>query len=1098
LFAELLAWSNFSFLYGASHPEELVERAHELGLSGLGLCEREGIYGSVRAWVRAKELGQRLLIGAELSLDLTEPNAPSLTRSELKSRHIAAQNRAAPTLILYPEHLAGYRDLCRVITLAHADHEKGKAGYCLYRDGLPSEGLIVIVPADSLLCLDALAVPKRFNQPPTPVPTSNLRGSSDRERVLDYLANVARDQTYLATYRHLDGFDDAREAVTLRAHRWYGFPVIATARPRFHHPSRRRLADVLDCIRRGSRIDGAGTNLHCNAEAALCSEAQIRRRFADHPDWIERTGEIVERGQFDLEQTEYRFPCTLLPDETANSKLERLVWQGAERRYPKGVPEKVRAQLTRELVIIAQMGMASYFLSTREIVEMARARRILCQGRGSAANSAVCYVLGITAVDPSRSNLLFERFMSPERHEPPDIDIDFEHERREEVIADIYRTYGRERAAMVSEVIRYRARSALREVAKVFGLSLEQIDRLTSMVSGWGHVEHAVSRLREVGLDAEDERIQQVLELSKQLQGFPRHLSIHVGGFVLSAEPLERVAPVEPARMPGRTVIPFDKDDIDALGFFKVDVLGLGMLTAIRKALELLHRDRPKDVTDNPFDPIEALASIPAEDPAVYRSICRADTVGVFQIESRAQMAMLPRLRPRCFYDLVIEVAIVRPGPIHGGMVHPYLRRRNGEERIAYAHPSLTGILERTLGVPLFQEQVMQIAIIGAGYSGGEADQLRRDMAAWRKNGRLLRHRQRLLEGFARNGISLEFGSALFEQIKGFGEYGFPESHAASFALLVYASAWLKTHFPAHFAVALLNAQPMGFYSPHSIIRDAQAHGVAVRDVDVSFSNWNHGIEGSGFGCSIRLGLRLIKQLSFHMVEQLTNERQRRRFSDLEDFRVRVCPAREQFEILAEAGALESLHRGRRNALWVTRRPERGPLFERVGNPPHNGSKVDLPAMSRSVHLRFDYGTKGLCINDHPMLHWRSWLSKRRVVTATALQRYRRGDRVAVAGLVLCRQQPMTASGILFLTLEDETGVVNLIVRQRVQSRYGSMLRRASLLYACGRLERTDPPSSLALESNDAAVPVIHLLAEEFEQLDHGSIKLGSLARNFH
>ncbi len=1086
MFAELLAWSNFSFLRGASHPEELVERAHELGLFALGICEREGIYGSVRAWVRARELGQRLLVGAELSLDLAEPTAPPTGPTEARiRRHLDAQ-APAPTLILYPEHLAGYRDLCRAITLAHAEHEKGHAGYQLYREGLPSTGLVVIVPADSLLELDAVSAAAEDQSP-------CLRGSSHRERVLDYLANVARNQTYLAIFRHLDGLDEARTAAVERAHRHYGFPVLATARPRFHHASRRKLADVIDCIRRGIRLDNAGSHLHGNAEALMLSDEQMRERFADHLDWVDGTEAVVERCRFDLGQTNYRFPCTLSPGETADEKLERLVWQGTERRYPRGVSPKVRAQLEHELGVIRQMGMASYFLSTWEVVGMARARRILCQGRGSAANSAVCYVLGITAVDPSRSRMLFERFMSPERHEPPDIDIDFEHVRREEVISDIYSAYGRERAAMVSEVIRYRSRSALREVAKVFGLSLEQIERLTSAVSGWGPVDQAVLRLKEVGLDAADERIQQILELAKELEGFPRHLSIHVGGFVLSAEPLEQVAPIEPARMKGRTVIPFDKDDIDALGFFKVDVLGLGMLTAIRKALELLHRDGRHGDPNAPFDPIEALATIPAEDPEVYRKICQADTVGVFQIESRAQMAMLPRLRPRCFYDLVIEVAIVRPGPIHGGMVHPYLRRRNGEEAVSYAHPSLEGILERTLGVPLFQEQVMQIAITGAGYSGGEADQLRRDMAAWKKTGRLLQHRERLLAGFAKNDISLKFGEALFEQIKGFGEYGFPESHAASFALLVYVSAWQKTHHPAYFAAALLNAQPMGFYSPHSIIRDAQAHGVEVRDVDVSFSNWDHSLEGPSAARKLRLGFRLVAQLSYRMVEQLMAERARYHFSNLEDFRLRVCPARDELESLAAAGALESLEPGRRNALWAARRPEPGPLFKHIElTEPRNQFNPALPPVSRAAHLRFDYDTKGLCLTDHPLMHLRKWLRTRQVVTASVLPRCRRGERIAVAGLVLCRQQPMTASGILFVTLEDETGVINLIVREEVQARYGLMLRQASLLYARGRLERTDPVAT------SDVVPVIHLLAEEFERLDRNNAGLSGFSRDFH
>ena len=684
---------------------------------------------------------------------------------------------------------------------------------------------------------------------------------------------------------------------------------------------------------------------------------------------------------------------------------------GARRRYPKGVPERVKLQLKHELEIIASMQMASYFLSTWEVVQLARRRQILCQGRGSAANSAVCFVLGITAVDPSRSSMLFERFMSPERKEPPDIDIDFEHERREEIIQDIYAQYGRDRAAMVSEVIRYRGRSALREVAKAFGLSAEQVDRLTSLVSGWEglgwlfdeQVKHqlsplAMQRLLMLGLDASDERLLQVLRLARELQRFPRHLSIHVGGFVLSTEPLETVCPIEPGRMPGRTVVPWDKDDIDTLGFFKVDVLGLGMLTAIRKTLELLHHDGLHVALPNAFCPLESLARIPAEDPAVYRTVSHADTIGVFQIESRAQMAMLPRLRPQCFYDLVIEVAIMRPGPIHGGMVHPYLRRRDGREQVSYAHPALAEILKRTLGVPLFQEQVMQVAIVGAGYTGGEADQLRRDMAAWHKDSRLLLHRERLLAGFRRNGISDKFSESLFEQIKGFGEYGFPESHAASFALLVYASAWFKTHFArAHFVAALLNSQPMGFYSPHSLVRDAIAHHVVVRDIDVSFSHWDVTLEGPTNAREVRLGFRLVKGLDRSLIEQLEEERAYRPFTDLEDFRLRLCPAKDKLAILAETGAFRSLGVTRRAALWAARRPAVTPLFVAAEHQ-QNGYAVKLPKLSSTSLMHFDFATKGLSLNSHPLEHLRKHLEKQGVTIASQLPRFHKGQKLKVAG----------------------------------------------------------------------------------------------------
>lgn len=1067
MFAELLACSNFSFLRGASHPEELVERAFELGLLSLGLCDKEGLYGAVRGYAKAKELGQGYLVGAELSLDLTEAG-----NNEGKS----SEGECAAGLVLYPENAAGYTSLCRAITLAHQGRPKGTAGYRLYHHGLPASGLVFIVPADSLLILDG-----RFQ-------TGLERKWTLAERMLSRLASDAPRQGYLGIFRHRDGLDATREALVRKAHADYGFPIIASARPRYHRSERRFLADVLDCIRRGVTLDAAGSHLEKNSEASLLSEEAMRTRFADHPEWVERTVEVVERCRFELSAVKYKFPCRLPPGQTATETLRALVDEGARCRYPKGVSLAVRKQLEHELSVIASMDMASYFLSTYEVVMMAKRRGILCQGRGSAANSAVCFVLGITAVDPARSQMLFERFMSPERQEPPDIDIDFEHERREEIIADIYQHYGRDRSAMVSEVICYRARSALREVAKAFGLSPEQVERLAGLVAGWDKVSSVAGKLSEVGLDEQDERLGQLLRLAQTLEGFPRHLSIHVGGFVLSSEPIETVCPVEPGRMPGRTVVPWDKDDIDRLGFFKVDILGLGMLTALRKALWLVHQDQVVEGAAEPFCPIEALAQIPAEDPAVYRAMGRADTMGVFQIESRAQMSMLPRLRPACFYDLVIEVAIVRPGPIHGGMVHPYLRRRDGREAIRYAHESLRPILERTLGVPLFQEQVMQIAILGAGYSGGEADQLRRDMAAWRKNGRLLRHRERLLLGFSRNGIDARFGEALFEQIKGFGEYGFPESHAASFALLVYASAFLKVHYAAHFVTAILNAQPMGFYSPHSLVRDAVAHGVTVCDVDVSFSQWDVILEGERGRRRVRLGFRLVRGLGRAFVQRLVEERALRPFADLEDFRLRLCPPKDTLSTLAASGAFESLGISRRAALWSARRSPQSPLFAKL-EARGDGWSARLPPLGDEGALRFDYATKGLCLGSHPLEYARERLKKRGVVTAAQLPFCRAGQEIQVAGLVLCRQRPMTAHGVLFVTLEDETGVINLMVRPDAQQEAGRLLDVATVLLARGRLERTEP--------GGASVPVIHLMATYFERLDRGQVELQGHSRDF-
>ena len=1074
MFAELFACTNFSFLRGASHPEEMVDKAHALGLTAIGICDRHGLYGIVRAYARAKELGVKLIVGAELEVQLGNADPSS----------------SHPTVAFLVEDTQGYRNLCRLLTLAHRDTPKGEALLCLDKLGYSDfTGLLALIPADSLLCEPA-ADPSAVQEPP-----------SLRLELFQYLREVLGKRLYLVAYRHRDARSALLDEVVAEVQCRCDIQVVASAKPRMHSIERQSLADVLECIRRGTTLQAAGTQLLPNGEARLLSDAELRLRFRDHPDWVDRTVEVAQSIRFDLGSLNYYFPCALEPGESADEKLERLTWQGAQRRYPDGVPSNVEAQLERELALIAQMGMASYFLSTWEIVELARERRILCQGRGSAANSAVCFVLGITAVDPARSSLLFERFMSPERHEPPDIDVDFEHERREEVIQAIYERYGRDHAAMVSEVICYRGKSALREVGKAFGLSLDQVDRLSMTITGWDAADGVTEHLAEVGLDQASHELQQVVELARQLHGFPRHLSIHVGGFVLSARHLNEVAPVEPGRMPGRTVIPWDKDDIDALGFFKVDVLGLGMLTAIRKALALGFEDGLlRRHVDEAFDPIDVLARIPPEDPKIYEMVSRADTVGVFQIESRAQMVMLPRLRPKCFYDLVIEVAIVRPGPIQGKMVHPYLRRRNKEAPVIYPHPELKVVLERTLGVPLFQEQVMQIAIVGANYSAGDADQLRRDMAAWKKHGRLLRHRERLLEGFRKKGISDEFGEALFNQIKGFGEYGFPESHAASFALLVYASAWLKYKVPAHFTCALLNAQPMGFYSPHSLIRDAQRHSVSVRDVDVMHSEWLSTLElsvpvpanvSSEYKLrhrALRLGLHQLTGFGEEAARVLEETRRQRPFTDVDDLMQRTRLERGKIELLAQSGALEPLLKGRRNALWAVRRPRRFGLFEAAQS---KENVPELPALPPVETLRFDYATKQLSVNDHPLKYLRAWLETRKVVTTNDLFSLRHHERAAVAGLVLCRQKPYTAKGILFMTVEDEVGVANLIVMPDVQEKYGLLLRQVGIILAFGEVERSRT-------KRPTETPVVHLRVEAIERLDRLPQALRGMSRDFH
>ena len=1074
MFVELLARSCFSFLRGASHPEEYVARAKQLGLSAVGLCDRDGLYGSVRALNAARQIGQRVIVGAELTLDVPDVPRSVVTRSA--SRRAAPESQ--PTLALLVADHVGYRNLCLLLTKSHADRPKGESALKLEWLAAHRQGLVAVVP-----------MPR--------VPGGEDTPSED---LFAMLRAVFPGRASIAIHRHRDGFDRQRKRAALGWSARYGLPIVASARPLYHDRARKPLSDVLHCIRRGITLDQAGTELTANAEAQLRSEQELLRLFEDQPEWVHRSGEIAAELRFSLDELRYQFPCRLEPGETAGQKLERLTWAGAERRYSGGVPESIREQLEKELGLIEQLQMAPYFLSTWEIVEIAREKRILCQGRGSAANSAVCYALGITAVDPARSNLLFERFMSAERHEPPDIDVDFEHERREEVIQEIYARYGRDRAAMVSEVICYRGKSALREVGKVFGLSLEQVDRLSGVLGHWDSADASESQLTEMGFDPGDGRVQNVLALAGQLQGFPRHLSIHVGGFVLSESPLCEVAPVEPARMPDRTVVPWDKDDLEDLGFFKVDVLGLGMLTAIRKALGYLHADGvlKRDAAEA-FDPLDVISRVPAEDPRVYEMVSRADTVGVFQIESRAQMAMLPRLRPQRFYDLVIEVAIVRPGPIQGGMVHPYLRRRAGEERTASPHPDLWPILERTLGVPLFQEQVMQIAIEGAGYTGGEADQLRRDMAAWKKSGKLLRHRDRLLAGFAEKGIERKFGEALFEQIKGFGDYGFPESHAASFALIVYTSAWQKAHYPAYFACALLNSQPMGFYSPSSIVRDAQRHGVEVRDVDVTCSHWDSTLEpiGDGPERALRLGLRLVKGLSQAAALRIERAREQAEFHELHDLIVRAGLPKDELEKLAEAGALEPIVSGRRNALWRARAPRTDGLFREHAL---NEAQVELPLLNAAETLVLDYERKGLSVEDHPLRHWRTRLDRRGVTEAMKLEQVKQGSRVKVAGLVLCRQRPGTASGIVFVTMEDETGICNVVLYRRIFEQFHLAARHARVLLVEGHVERhvTHPPLGALPGVANQAIPIIHLIAESLSRLDLPEHRLRSISRDFH
>ncbi len=1085
-YVELTARTNFSFLSGATPPEILVFRAAELGYDAIAITDRDGLYGIVRAQEEGERQGIRVIVGCELTLEQEGLDVPDIPGKPT-------------TLTVLVENHAGYTNLCKILTESHRRHPKSqptKRTDNLDEDELPRNTFAGIPLA--FVCAHA----------------EGLWALADATLPIAGLHRAFGNRLSITVHLHKDGEDRVRVTRALDAARIHAVPLCATNRVLFATPAEKPIFDLLHCIREGKTLDEAGRELLPNTEAHLKSEEEILRLFSLHPDWVARTRAVADRCRFSIKELSYRFPYEIsdlvhrdfynadAPKETADEALRRLTEQGARIRYADGVPEKVVAQIEKELTLIAKLEVAPYFLSVRAIIDMARRRDILCQGRGSAANSAVCYCLGITAVDPARSNMLFERFLSAERREPPDIDVDFEHERREEVIQEIYETYGRDRAAMVSEVISYRAKSALREVGKVFGFSLEQVERLAGVVTWWDGVSAvSESRLLAIGFSATDPRVRRTVALARAIQGFPRHLSIHVGGFVLSAAPIYEVAPVEPATMQDRTIVPWDKDDVDTLGFFKVDVLGLGMLTAIRKCLDLV-RDAAQ------LDPsyaipelatgtaIERLASIPAEEPEVYAALCRADTVGVFQIESRAQMAMLPRLRPQSFYDLVVEVAIVRPGPIQGGMVHPYLRRRSGEEKHDPPHAILAPILERTLGVPLFQEQVMQIAIVGAGYTGGEADRLRRDMAAWRKTGSLEKHHERLLVGFRERGISEQFGEQLFKQIQGFGEYGFPESHAASFALLVYASAWLKVHYPAEFAAALINSQPMGFYSPSTLLQDAQRHGVPLAPIDVGVSKWDCEClrPDRSRPTWIRLGLRLVSGLGEDAGKRIEKAREERPFASVEDLTARARLDKKELVLLAESGALDELSGGRREAIWKVVAPRPTGIFEGTES---EEARPSLAKMSRAEQLVLDYERTGVSVADHPMKLLRARLPPKTRSSKDILS-LRSGTKVSVAGLVICRQRPGTASGVVFVTMEDEFGFSNLVLWSKVFEKYRQIATASRLLMVHGRIERSDDPKGFRPADPDAPQSVVYVIADRLERLDSRLPALAGMSRDFH
>lgn len=1030
-YAELQVTTNYSFLRGASHPEELVLAAAALGNQAIAVTDRNSLAGVVRAHAAARRAGIRLVVGARL--DLTD----------------------GPSLLCLPTDRAAYGRLARLLTVGKRRAAKGDRCELALSDVLAhGQGQIVVAVA-----------------PPALDPAF--------ADILKLLSKYFKKRIYLSV-NHLYSGDDARRIVGLAAvARQAGVPLVATNDVHAHTAARRPLQDVLTCIREHCTIHEAGFRLAANAERHLKAPDEMARLFADHPDAVARTVEIAEACAFSLDELRYDYPIEPVPGgRTPQEELARLAWIGAAERFPGGIPDKVQGQIEHELALIGELGYAPYFLTVHDIVHFARGHGILCQGRGSAANSAVCHALGITAVDPSRIDLLFERFVSAERDEPPDIDVDFEHERREEVIQYLYAKYGRERAGMTATIITYRTKSALREVGKAMGLSEDSIVALqgTAWRREWAQIRD--DDIREAGLDPADRTVRLTLALAGELRGFPRHLSQHTGGMVMTRGPLCDVVPIANAAMEGRTVIEWDKDDLDVLGILKVDVLALGMLTCIRKAFDLIARHHGRSLT---------LATVPAEDPAVYDMLCAGDSVGVFQVESRAQMAMLPRLKPRNFYDLVIEVAIVRPGPIQGDMVHPYLRRRQGLEPVSYPSAELEAVLGKTLGIPLFQEQAMKIAIVGAGFTPSEADSLRRAMATFRRSGEIHRFEARFVDGMAERGYGRDFAERCFRQIEGFADYGFPESHAASFALLVYVSAWLKRHYPAAFAAALLNSQPMGFYAPVQIVRDARDHGVEVRPVDVNVSAWDHALEKAGAGGgALRLGLRQIKGFSATDAKALVAARgDGDGYADVEAIRRRTDLAPAAIETLARADAFTSLGLSRREALWAVRRLKGEaalPLFAAAGAgaTAAREAAVALPATSIGESVADDYRTLRLSLKAHPLALLRGELAAARFLPCARLKDLAHDRPARVAGLVIARQRPGTASGVIFVTLEDETGIANLIVHAGVFERHRRTLLGAGLLGVIGRVQREGL--------------VIHVLARELVDLTPLLGRLGAEA----
>ena len=1039
-YVELHAKTCFSFLEGASHPDELVQRAHELGYAGLAITDHHSVAGVVRAHAPAKELGLQLIIGAEI------------------------HPTDAPSMVLWATDRPSYGRLCRLLSRGRLRCEKGRCELQLADLAELNEGLLAGVVVDA---------------------------SGATADALHGLRDLFGDRGYLLCQLHM-GVDDAAQVAQLRdLSRGTGLPLLAAGDVHYHTAQRMLLHDCLTAIRHGTTVDAVDAQRLPNSQRHLRTLADLRRVYAGVDDALQRTVEVASRCHFRLDQLRYEYPEELAPAGIQPiDHLRRLTWEGARQRWPEGVPAKVIASLRHEIGLIAELRYEAYFLTVWDMVRFARERGILCQGRGSAANSAVCYCLGITNVDPGRSELLFERFISRHRNEAPDIDVDFEHQRREEVLQYLYEKYGRQRAGMTAAVITYRTRSAVRDVGKALGISADSIDGLAKLTEHHGKQPDLAERCRQAGLDPDSALGRRFLYLTRTLVGFPRHLSQHVGGMVMTRGDLCELCPIENAAMPGRTVIQWDKDDLDELGILKVDVLALGMLSALQRCFDLLRRHHGRSLS---------LASITPDDTPTYDMICAADTVGVFQIESRAQMSMLPRLKPRCFYDLVIEVAIVRPGPIQGQMVHPFLQARMNPQTVQYPNEAIRGVLEKTLGVPIFQEQAMRLAVVAAGFTPDEADQLRRAMAAWRRPGVIDRFRIKLLEGMQQRGLSEAFAQQVFQQIRGFGEYGFPESHAASFALLVYASAYLKCHYPAAFCAALLNSQPMGFYAPAQLVADARRHGVNVRPPDVNHSDWDATLEprvpntcsgptqtDSEF--ALRLGLRMVRGLGAEVAQRIVDQRVAGgSYRSQAELVRRTGATAGTLRCLADADALRSIAADRRAALWESLAQEKSavamPLLEAADDDPEPPPDQLLP-MSPLEEVYADYHTTGLSLRGHPIRFCRPQLTQLRCLTAAELPAARDGRAVRVGGLVLLRQRPGTANGITFVTLEDETGPINLVLFAAVWQRFFKVARTSNAWLVDGKLENRQG--------------VIHVVVGRLQDLTAHIDGLRTRSRDFH